>query len=242
MHYFDSLQDNSPQYFRVERTKLLILTFKMRHLSVFFKKHRQEKLLEPPIPGAEAGLGEPTSSRSQSQNIRVCPRAGLGHPSAHRADLRHSPPQPLSPCRTSGFDQQGQTSASSTKKEGEKSRLNSTLLLRGAPQPGSWGTSLSKGTQDSRWPLWLGHTHRTPLRPQAATCTRLLPCDKVVWALHPQGCGCRGEPGPPSPRRQPVSCGHLLSSQRGAHLLPAGVTQSQPARLPSLHCEDRQGR
>ena len=140
----------------------------MRHLSVFFKKHRQEKLLEPPIPGAEAGLGEPTSSRSQSQNIRVCPRAGLGHPSAHRVDLRHSPPQPPSPCRTSGFDQQGQTSASSTKKEGEKSRLNSTLLLRGAPQPGSWGTSLSKGTRTVGGPSgWGTHTglrsgHRQP--------------------------------------------------------------------------------
>ena len=36
--------------FIIERTKLFVLSFKMRHLSVFFKEHRQEKLLKHPHP------------------------------------------------------------------------------------------------------------------------------------------------------------------------------------------------
>lgn len=115
---------------------------------------------------------------------------------------RHSPPQPLSPCSISGFDQQGQTSVSSTKMEGKRdsTTMQHTRLLWAPPRAqvkqraGSpshkWQTNTEDFCSGCRQPCI--HDLRVLAKPW-------LPSDKAagragvghgLWAFcNPQWCG-----------------------------------------------------
>lgn len=158
-----------PQTLFVEKTKQLILNFKIRH--VCFSK----KLLKPTMPRSlKQGLRRPptpparqepegSTSRAGCTALRLLPGVDGESPEAvqtpstvrggsaqkpwaprchlnpfrclpNGAKLRHSPLQPPNPCSISGFDQQGQTSVSSTKMGGKR---QTQLLYSTSCSPGS---------------------------------------------------------------------------------------------------------